>query len=894
MDSWDYKYAPGQYVFTEDSARRNMPPMRILDRTRTGYQVMREDMSDPFSKKIIDPATGRAMRTPYEPGYRVRMERGPEDWSEFSIPEKSIKGVVDEAKGGPIHMQVGGLTALARLGKAGTKLTPAEQAALRARGLGVPGIDFADPLNPKDIMRMSEALGASGSEGKTLNITQADRSRVFGPNKGGTGFSGLQLTSEPHQQAGSVWGVGKPSHATRLINANDPNTVWSTFIGAPTQHMSNPVTVERMYQAHKAASPSSELIGKMNDMLNSAVNPKTGKRVFPDGIDISDPSALSQAKTFDQRKLLAQAMTMGGEKKGEKATQEAFKIIKEETDPLLTDAPTYAVGNRLFTIDQNTGIHRPDLNVAFPHQVTGTDLGLLFEPAPIELAMPEFAARFEGRLNKAGKPQPLGHKDLTATTPRQFVSEEYLTNLQKEGYKEGGNVKSFSQRLAEGLHLAVGGGVTNMSDTRPDITDGGQQIAAPFYAKGGPIKINFKGLRGRKPKRFEDGGPAAVDPFAIPMQSDADIEHTRRVLKEAGKALGEQYEREKKTLSTKEGRQDVAKRIGLQIFGTGPDLLNLAAKGVDVLQEQVPFLREPASVMDEYLSRQPVPIPFLPPKIQYKPKFPLSSDKPYGGSEMWIDRAKERGWFGKNEAPMAELLGNIVGGGALAKAPKAVRQAERGLNAVTAAAQRPFTPATITMEAVAPDLGKFKPRDWQETLTRRLTGEGAPVSMETMGGLRTVKRPGQGVYANEAGQLETNPMVAVDVPTGKSLSSFQPLRQSMVQSGSELGQESVAAHRFLPMLTNNINDATAMLIKSKGRSLTNEEVRQIGAQLEGMVVAHNPRLGGVVVYPFELPKKGVPPQLVQATDVASEILGKNAKITYGRVHPTKEIGRAHV
>jgi len=55
-----------------------------------------------------------------------------------------------------------------------------------------------------------------------------------------------------------------------------------------------------------------------------------------------------------------------------------------------------------------------------------------------------------------------------------------------------------------------------------------------------------------------------------------------------------------------------------------------------------------------------------------------------------------------------------------------------------------------------------------------------------------------------------------------------------------------------------------------------------------MVVAHNPRLGGVVVYPFDLPKKGVPPELIRATDVASDILGKNAKITYGRVHPTKD------
>jgi hypothetical protein len=46
------------------------------------------------------------MRTPYEPGYRVRLEHSPDNWSEFLIPESAIKGAVSEAKGGAIHMQV--------------------------------------------------------------------------------------------------------------------------------------------------------------------------------------------------------------------------------------------------------------------------------------------------------------------------------------------------------------------------------------------------------------------------------------------------------------------------------------------------------------------------------------------------------------------------------------------------------------------------------------------------------------------------------------------------------------------------------------------------------------------------------------------------------------------
>jgi hypothetical protein len=352
-------------------------------------------------------------------------------------------GCDDEPK-----MQAGGATSLLRglLSSPAKKLTKAEMDALRAKGLGVPGQDFADVMNPADVMRMSEALGNAGAEGKTLNITQTDRSRVFGQNRGGPGFSGLQLTSVPHQQAGSTWGVGKPSHATRLINANTPDTIWSTFIGSPTQHMSNPVTVERIFKEHQKGNAPVDLIERMNQRLNDAVHPKTGKLVFPNGIDVSSPSALSSAQTFDQRKLLAETLAgkgVGGPKKGGSVV-DAAKIIREETDPLLMGSPTYAVGPRLWTIDKDVGIYRPDLNAAFPYQVTGTDLGMVFEPTPIEMAALDFVSRFEGRKNKSGKLQPMGHKDLTATTPKQFVSDKYLTFLQKEGYADGGPVSGLS------------------------------------------------------------------------------------------------------------------------------------------------------------------------------------------------------------------------------------------------------------------------------------------------------------------------------------------------------------------------------------------------------------------------------------------------------------------
>jgi len=96
MDAFDYKYDKGQRVFTEDSAKKNRAPYEVIERSRHGNQLMWE--GEPWnSKKIIDPETGKAKRTPYEPGYRVRGEIG-----EMILPESAIKGDVEMAKGGKV------------------------------------------------------------------------------------------------------------------------------------------------------------------------------------------------------------------------------------------------------------------------------------------------------------------------------------------------------------------------------------------------------------------------------------------------------------------------------------------------------------------------------------------------------------------------------------------------------------------------------------------------------------------------------------------------------------------------------------------------------------------------------------------------------------------------
>lgn len=105
IESMPFKYDKGQRVFTEDSARKNRLPYEILDRTLYGNMPMRADhpVLGPGKGAVIrDPETGKAMRTPYEAGYRVRSE-DPEGWQEYVLPETAIKGDVEMAGGGAVR-----------------------------------------------------------------------------------------------------------------------------------------------------------------------------------------------------------------------------------------------------------------------------------------------------------------------------------------------------------------------------------------------------------------------------------------------------------------------------------------------------------------------------------------------------------------------------------------------------------------------------------------------------------------------------------------------------------------------------------------------------------------------------------------------------------------------
>ena len=314
--------------------------------------------------------------------------------------------------GGEVKMGIGGL-----LGK-GAKAAQAEKA--------------------RQAMKASEALGQH--EGKNIYITQADRTKVGEGFLGGPGFSGLQHTSDPHREAMAAWGVKNPGTAKTILGGDmgkDP--LFSTMIGSPTQHQSNQMVFDKMYRQFKNEAKkcnlSDELRFLINDKLAKAVD-KEGKNIFPPDVDILGKNFHKMADTFDRRSIAGHLM--GGVGVGGKKGQiiDYDKIIRQTTDPALIDAPSGAIGNRLFTLSGEV-IQRPDLHPAFPTIMTGEDMGLAYNPVPRELFMQDFINKV-----RAEKGRDPGYMDYTrGRPPSQFISEDWLTKLQKEGHKKGGLLK---------------------------------------------------------------------------------------------------------------------------------------------------------------------------------------------------------------------------------------------------------------------------------------------------------------------------------------------------------------------------------------------------------------------------------------------------------------------
>jgi hypothetical protein len=174
-------------------------------------------------------------------------------------------------------------------------------------------------------------------------------------------------------------------------------------------------------------------------------------------------------------------------------------------------------------------------------------------------------------------------------------------------------------------------------DYQPSGGKTDESYATELYAEGGSA---FKKLQ------WFDGGGMAIDlsePSAgsrrEPLLTEKDWANIKRNAPEVYEWAKQNVKDEASQLKTARGVKDFALRTGAQYLGGIPDLVNLGLMGVDALADTN-----------------------------------LSSEKPWFGSEQYIDALKRSGAVGENEFPIAETVAGVLApAGLIRKGIKKVR-----------------------------------------------------------------------------------------------------------------------------------------------------------------------------------------------------------------------------
>jgi len=311
------------------------------------------------------------------------------------------------------------------------------------------GLEAAKKLftpKPTKVVRASEALGQH--EGKRLGLTQTDNFGVHGGRMGGNQFPNFQNISPKHAEDSVVWMNDSQKHADDMIKRGGDDIVWSTYIGAPDQLKSNKTVFNDILEQHYARDLTPEQFELINKRI-ATLRPAPNKPlVFPQAFDIRDKFATQElgGDTFSRRAALASMLGEGegvGRTKNGIALPQYQDILRSHRDPLTEGVPTSSVGTRLFTVDPTkpskfSQEYHPDYN--FP--VYGKDLGVQFEkPVPQNLIVPKWYDEYKSRFpNK----EPHGNAWFSYMKNPDLITEKMLTNMQKEGFAEGGEVEGYA------------------------------------------------------------------------------------------------------------------------------------------------------------------------------------------------------------------------------------------------------------------------------------------------------------------------------------------------------------------------------------------------------------------------------------------------------------------
>jgi hypothetical protein len=356
--------------------------------------------------------------------------------------------------------------------------------------------------------------------------TQADRMGGVG----GPSYSANQLLHPEYK--GFTWGSGKKSAASGLANlARDPRfggpegQLFAPLLGEEKMHQSNQLVFDLMadeyYKQLKNLPP--ELRKSINDYMQTGgmiSGKKAGFEGYP-GFDIADPEMIRElGKTFEARKQIAQHAFGGQGLGGRKAQIIPYEeILRKTRDPLTEGAETFSMGPRAFKL---TGeVHptpRPDLNPAYPFQLHGSDIGAAYTPVPSELSLMDFQRDWRQATGKtmplkSGKlPQPGYYEHTMGYTPagssqrvypRQQITEDWIKELQRSGFKHGG--------LA---HLA-GGGKAGM------LLSAGESALQLLKPQVSRVNMDYKDVTKRIPqlqeaaKKMQAGEPISREEYEM-------------------------------------------------------------------------------------------------------------------------------------------------------------------------------------------------------------------------------------------------------------------------------------------------------------------------------------------------------------------------------------------
>jgi hypothetical protein len=324
----------------------------------------------------------------------------------------------------------------------------------------------------KKAPRMSEALNPH--VGKRLYITQADRTALNYPEGllGGPGY--VELAGIDPKYKDIAWAVQSPGVAKTLVGSmarNPEEAVFANLIGSPEQHRSNKVVFDRIMKRFEKAVEEDKLTPELRETINKRLSnikdPKTGKSFFPEDVDILSPEFNQHAQTFHQRAYIADILAgkgVGG-KKG--SIIDYPQVIKETTDPLLLEAKTGDIGDRLFSLSGNIQ-ERPELHPAFHYSLSGKKESEAFAPAPQGIVLKNFTKDFTERTGRLPT-----YYDLTrGYAPSEKITDEMLERMYKEGYAGGGSVEKDPEQIRDMIKNILGSDIEKADGgtiTTPEI-----------------------------------------------------------------------------------------------------------------------------------------------------------------------------------------------------------------------------------------------------------------------------------------------------------------------------------------------------------------------------------------------------------------------------------------